>query len=359
MFFYYTVLTFITLFSQLAMLVIFRTDNLLPKENKRYFTLAFITFTIGTFLEWFSDYILLYINFEDFRYTLIQAIMHIVIPMTPYYLGCAFKKFKDDKTFKILLYTNIFIQALSLTPFFINNFHDVFSVGNTYILYFSIFLYVLCRMFANVFQVAKSYQSGSIYVLIFNIFVITNFTVVLQSISNGINTIFIVNTANSIVLYGYYGSLINKRDGLTLLLNRRCFENKIKSLKTDKVFLFLDLNKFKEINDTHGHLAGDQILKDIAAVCLETFSPYGNTYRIGGDEYCIILKKRLDEIDKLIPVLHKNIDEKRKTNPLLPTVSVGYGKFFYNKNTVNDAISEADAMMYKIKNKHKISEYKI
>ncbi len=359
MFFYYTAITFLAIFSQFLMLAICRSDNLLPKENKRYFTIAFITFIFATFLEWFSDYILFYTNLAPFYYTLIQAIMHIIIPVTPYALGAAFKKYENIKTLKALLVLNIFIQVLSLMPFFHNNFRNVLAPGNTYIIYFAIFLYILYKMFTNVYQVSKSYQSRSITILIVNIFFVTIFAIVLQSIANGINTIFITNTTNAIILYAYFGALINKRDALTSLLNRRCFENKIKRLKQDRIFLFIDLNKFKEINDTHGHLVGDDILKEIAAISLETFSNYGNSYRIGGDEYCVIIRRQLNEIESLIAALHKNIDIKKQTNPLLPSVSVGYGYFIYGKNTVNDAINEADEMMYNLKNKHKISELKI
>ncbi len=359
MFFYYTSVTVLAIFSQIVMLAIFKSDNLLPKENKRCFTLAFITFIMATFLEWYSDYVIKYSYLNNFYYTLLQAIMHIVIPLTPYYLGSAFKKYENIKVFESLFIFNGIIQALSLTPFFTNNFRNVFTLGNTYIIYFSIFLYVLYKMFTNVYQVSKSYQSKNITILIINIFCVTIFAILLQSRYEGINTIFITNTANAIILYAYFSSLINKRDGLTSLLNRRCFENNIKSLTHDSIFLFIDLNKFKEINDIHGHLVGDEILKEIASICLETFSQYGSTYRIGGDEYCVIIRKQLDDIETLITSLHKNIDIKRKENQILPSVSVGYGHFIYKKNTVNDAINEADAMMYQLKNKHKISELKI
>ncbi len=359
MFIYYTAITALAIFSQIVMLTILKSDNLLPTENKRYFNLAFITFILGTFLEWFSDVIRIYSSVDTFHYTITQAVMHIIIPLTPYYLGCAFKKYENVKPFRVLFALNICLQALSLTPYFENNFHDIFKHGNTYVIYFTFFLYVLYKMFINIYQVSIAYQSANITPLIFNIFFITNFAIVLQSLVDGINTIFITNTVNSILMYAYYSALINKRDGLTSLLNRRCFENRIKNFKSNKVFLFIDLNKFKEINDTHGHLVGDQVLKEIAAICLETFGHYGSAYRIGGDEYCIVIKKHLDDVETLIATLHQNIDKKRGENPLLPSVSVGYGYFVRNKNTVNDAINEADDMMYKIKNKHKIAELKI
>ncbi len=356
MFLYYTAVTGLAIFSQILMLAILKSDNLLPKENKKYFTLAFITFIIGTFLEWFSDVIRIYSSVDTFHYTLTQAVMHIIIPLTPYYLGCAFKKYENIRPFKVLFVLNVLLQALSLTPAFENNFHDIFKHGNTYVIYFSFFLFVLYKMFINIYQVSVAYQSSNITLLILNVFFITNFAIVLQSLLDGVNTIFITNTVNSILMYAYFAALINKRDGLTELLNRRCFENRIRNYKSDRIFLFIDLNKFKEINDTYGHLVGDQVLKEIAAICLETFSNHGSSYRIGGDEYCIVLRKHLEDIETLIATLHKNIDTRKNQYPLLPSVSVGYGYYSRKKNTVTDAINEADEMMYKIKHKHKIAE---
>ncbi len=311
---------------------------------------------MATFLEWFSEVINLCSNNDNFYYTLVQAIMHIIIPLTPFYLGSAFKKFNNLKTFKILFLFNIFLELLSFLPFVKNSFHNIFEPGNIYLIYFSFLLYVIFKMFLNMYQVGKSYQSNAITILIINIFIITNFSIILQSVSDGINTIFITSTANALIIYYYFGSLVNKLDGLTLLLNRRCFENRIKTLKHDSIFLFIDLNNFKEINDTHGHLIGDQTLKEIAAICLETFNHYGHSYRLGGDEYCIIIKKHLNDIDELIASLHQNIAARKKSSPLLPSVSVGYGYLYYKKNTVNDALNEADAMMYKVKHKHKVSK---
>ncbi len=356
MFIYYTTLTVLAIFSQLVILTILKSDNLLPKENKKYFTLAFNTFIFATLLEWTSEVIKLCSNDDNFYYTLVQAIMHIIIPFTPYFLGSAFKKFDNLKPFKVLFLLNIFLELLSFSPYIENSFNGIFKPGNIYLIYFSFLLYVLFKMFANIYQVSKSYQSGAITILILNIFLITNFAIVLQSISDGINTIYLTTTANAIIIYYYFGSLMNKRDGLTLLLNRRCFENRIRTLKHDSIFLFIDLNNFKEINDTHGHLMGDQMLKEIADICLQTFSQYGNSYRIGGDEYCIIIKKHRNDVEALINSLHQNIATRKKIDPLLPSVSVGYGYFFHKKNTVNDALNEADAMMYKLKNKHKIAE---
>ena len=55
------------------------------------------------------------------------------------------------------------------------------------------------------------------------------------------------------------------------------------------MLIVLDLDDFKYINDTYGHLAGDRCLREIAGCLKKAYSRYGNCYRIGGDEFVIIL----------------------------------------------------------------------
>jgi len=80
-------------------------------------------------------------------------------------------------------------------------------------------------------------------------------------------------------------------DPLTHAKNRRCFEDAIYE-KLDKQMsfslLFLDLDRFKSINDTYGHLTGDEILVDFVAK-IKTFLRQGDyIFRYGGDEFCIL-----------------------------------------------------------------------
>ena len=83
-------------------------------------------------------------------------------------------------------------------------------------------------------------------------------------------------------------------DQSTQLLNRRAFEEKkaelaLSQLKEDFVYITADLNGLKRVNDTLGHTAGDELIKG-AADCLKScFGPYGDIYRIGGDEFAAML----------------------------------------------------------------------
>ncbi len=97
------------------------------------------------------------------------------------------------------------------------------------------------------------------------------------------------------ILYNAY------HDDLTGLRNRRCFRDEIgqwikQSKENDQMALiFLDLNRFKYINDTLGHNVGDQVLCDVAKRLSDHLQNKADLYRFGGDEFIIVLKNQSND----------------------------------------------------------------
>ena len=89
---------------------------------------------------------------------------------------------------------------------------------------------------------------------------------------------------------------LSSRDALTGLANRRSFELSL-AREIDRVarngepalLLALDIDHFKRVNDSHGHAAGDQVLKAVAAALLDSVRPMDLVARVGGEEFAIIL----------------------------------------------------------------------
>lgn len=82
------------------------------------------------------------------------------------------------------------------------------------------------------------------------------------------------------------------RDPLTGLLNRRGMEAMLRSEHQAgqmHALVMIDLDGFKRVNDTHGHAAGDQVLRDVAAIITRTIRRGDFAARLGGDEFVIAL----------------------------------------------------------------------
>jgi diguanylate cyclase (GGDEF)-like protein len=82
------------------------------------------------------------------------------------------------------------------------------------------------------------------------------------------------------------------RDALTSLANRRSVEERIEwRITNESVFcvVILDLDRFKQVNDTHGHVAGDNLLKQFAQELRSNVRPGDIVGRWGGDEFILVL----------------------------------------------------------------------
>jgi diguanylate cyclase (GGDEF)-like protein len=78
-------------------------------------------------------------------------------------------------------------------------------------------------------------------------------------------------------------------DPLTALANRRSFERALDNLQPGDALVLLDLDRLKWVNDSQGHLTGDQVLRDVAAVMTTTVHPQDTLARFGGDEFAIVM----------------------------------------------------------------------
>ena len=82
---------------------------------------------------------------------------------------------------------------------------------------------------------------------------------------------------------------LSRTDPLTGLLNRRAFGDAIAEFDTPYVLAVIDIDRFKTINDTHGHATGDRVLVEVAAEFRAAFGPDAVVARIGGEEFGVAM----------------------------------------------------------------------
>ena len=122
--------------------------------------------------------------------------------------------------------------------------------------------------------------------------------------------------------------------------------------------LVLDLDDFKEINDTHGHHVGDRALREVAGVLRETIRPYDVCVRYAGDEFIIVLAgcgpeeaeaKRL-ELQFAVDTMRFEAPGGR---PVSLSVSIGAAVFPDDGETYEALLATADGRMYHDKKSRK------
>ncbi|MBR4538661.1 MAG: GGDEF domain-containing protein [Clostridia bacterium] len=119
------------------------------------------------------------------------------------------------------------------------------------------------------------------------------------------------------------------RDQDTQLLNRRAFEEEkarlsMSALDENYVYVTVDINGLKTANDTLGHAAGDELILGTADCLRKCFGSYGKIYRIGGDEFAVMLHIGEAQLDELREELEKLVAEWSGERIKQLSVSCGY-----------------------------------
>ena len=150
------------------------------------------------------------------------------------------------------------------------------------------------------------------------------------------------------MFYVYFMDIGIQTDPMTKLLNRRCYDSHLKKIDYPTAVVMFDVDKFKYINDTYGHEKGDIVLQHVAICLRRTFGRLGYLYRLGGDEFCLILRKGyLDKVDfgLLRRALDRHLEMYRRHEPLMPAVSMGHA-IYDGGLSVQNVVKQADQQMY-------------
>jgi diguanylate cyclase (GGDEF)-like protein len=145
-----------------------------------------------------------------------------------------------------------------------------------------------------------------------------------------------------------------EKDQLTGCYNRNAYHNDtcLKEHPDGTILVTFDLNNLKYYNDNLGHACGDRYLTDSVLIMQRVFSPHGKLYRIGGDEFCVIIDSNKHcNIKKLQSAL---IEEERAYNAASDDIKLeiacGYAHFNAHKDaSIEDTRKRADERMYENK----------
>ena len=146
--------------------------------------------------------------------------------------------------------------------------------------------------------------------------------------------------------------MMTRTDELTKILNRRCYDEELQKLEIqlpeNLVVISADVNNLKQLNDTKGHAAGDELICAAATVLTETFKKYGNVFRTGGDEFVAFIQT--DDINSLEQQVTKRMKAWKGDAIDSIQISIGYASKKENPSMdIKQLCKLADSQMYKAK----------
>ena len=159
------------------------------------------------------------------------------------------------------------------------------------------------------------------------------------------------NNFKGILTYKYLALFLTNialKDELTKLYNRRFLDfilDKYENSDVEIGILFIDCDKFKEVNDTYGHKAGDEVLKKIADVIRNSIRDIDYPFRYGGDEFIVLIFTDYANLRKIASRISNQLQKENIS------VSIGISHYPTLVSSLKEAILNADKLMYEEKKK--------
>jgi diguanylate cyclase (GGDEF)-like protein len=151
-----------------------------------------------------------------------------------------------------------------------------------------------------------------------------------------------------------------RTDALTGLRNRRAFEVDLELLervageRTPRgIIALLDIDDLKLMNDTLGHAAGDRYLRDVADELRTWFRESDGIYRIGGDEFALVVRSETVDVALVKDRLRAVVDRLRRIGHLKAGASAGVAAFSEAEGSPRTALQRADVLMYAEKHRRR------
>ncbi len=295
-------------------------------------------------------------------YIFCNAIGFALTPVIPILLASVFGFEKVRYLALILLpgYLNALFSLLS--PFFglifIVSSSGAYQRGSLFAFFIAAYVWGALVCFKEILDTGKRYRYH-LQAKLLAVFVFFLLGTTIQIVLPKVHTTWTCVTLALALHYGFVCELSNTLDPLTKLYNRKAYDSELERLSKRKRFavIVMDVDNFKQVNDRFGHPCGDQCLTRLASMVKASFYRIGTSYRIGGDEFCVLCKTADEEkVSAAIKLLMRKIEASRAVNPLLPRLSYGWQIYGGRGESVSQVVQAADRQMYQNKALHKSAD---
>ena len=352
---YYSAVIYLTIVAMSIMIVIVGGNHFLAKDIKFGYLCTFsaiILVSISEFLGVYLDGKPENTRVLHYAVKFVELAVAPFIPLT--FANMIFKMRKLEKVvIQSILITHVVFEFISLFGgfvFYIDE-NNIYQHAQHYYIYLSVCFISICHLFMVGYKFSKRYQNQDGYILLLILLFLAS-GIIFQTFNPNVRIDWITVAISSTAMYIYHNGLMQYVDGLTQLLSQKTFLTYTANLRNPATILVFDIDKFKSINDAYGHQFGDKCLIEVAKTIKACYRKYGTCYRIGGDEFAVILNN-YDRIDKINHVFNMTIEKYREVDARFPTISVGYSMFNPEYDIITEVIEKADKNMYSNKQEKK------
>lgn len=254
----------------------------------------------------------------------------------------------------ILLGINFFYPLYFRIDPVLNSFHSGVIKELHYIVLGGIYVYMFGLLLKN-----KGHLKKGVFTTFIFFFGLPIAGMIIQEFESQLHFSWTSIVLGILIAYVFLESTSSEEDFLTKLYNRQSYEihlNHLIEIGSDFSLILLDLNDFKSINDTFGHLKGDEILIQFSKALKTVFCKNAFVSRLGGDEFIVVLEDFTRPISNFIDSLEHQLTNHEE--PFLRTLTFSYGIEHYEKGTSLDTLyTRADHKMYAHKKQKKRRHY--
>ena len=351
----------------LTFMMFVRGDDEFEKEKRRRICTVAILVILGTLLEYMGD-CLQGKEGEAIHtlYTWTKALEFSLAPiLTVLLVRIMDERCKQLKIAYGLLMINAIMACSSVftkSIFFIDE-QNIYHRADWY------GIYVFAYMLSITFFVIKSKKFSDEHLgkdlsKLISIALFLVSSLMIQMFERNLKTDWLSISISLVFWFLYYRGLHEQKDKKLNMFNKKSYDEQIQKIKYETAVFIIDINDFKKINDMFGHQQGDLYIEEVAHLICKVFESDGYCFRIGGDEFSVILKndvlRKYDEyenpdiiLDQYTRELEYRVKKAQETDSNFPTLAVGYGIKDSN-TTLLEAAKVADKLMYEVKeNMHK------
>ena len=352
----FTGFTIVTVLFLAAGGVLVASNRTVGQSARNVFLFSTVALSCIAAIDWFDYVLAAQLPATRMIHIVSMAFTFMVAPAIPVMIANTIFPERHVRWVTIVLVAQALLEVATIFGGFVFwvDESNVYHRGPLYVVYMA--TYILSAVYLSVqsIRAGRLYQSANM-LSILAILLCMGVGVGIQVWNSSVRTTWTAVAMAVLLYFLFYVEMVLRTDALTKLLNRHSYDEFLKRPPLPCAVVLVDLDNFKYVNDTFGHAYGDECLQVLSGAIRKAYGACGLCYRTGGDEFCVVVTKRLDEVASMGEALQDLVAKEQAKDERIPGVSVGYARADEGCADIKDVINAADEHMYEAKRARKLA----